>query len=236
MGGNAEPGNGPHEGLSAPYLGEEGLGSLSAAHPGPCCWGTLTSSTAQSPVTFSEASPTPPATFPTRHEGPTSSSQRTPPPSASNSTPSRGEPTCHALAAASELQGPAGCGQRRAAEAGAGADSPLLSRCLHRRPGPLNPTKPTQPRTRQALQSIPDSSAGLLSGRAQALGLGSDQTGGRNREGREAGGATVTQTLETQGLAQARQRQKDLCWGEYYSKSRRSDKTILLLLKKETKN
>ena len=64
MGGNAEPGNGPHEGLSAAYLGEEGLGSLSAAHPGPCCWGTLTSSTAQSPVTFSEASPTPPATFP----------------------------------------------------------------------------------------------------------------------------------------------------------------------------
>lgn len=101
-----------------------------------------------------------------------------------------------------------GGGQRRAAEAGAGADSPLLSHCLHRRSGPLDPTKPTQPQTRQALQSIPDSGAGLLLGRARALGLGSNQTGGRDQEGGEAGGATVTPTLEPQGLAQAVQRQK----------------------------
>lgn len=37
--GNAESGSRPHKGLSAPSLGEEGLGSLSAACPGPCCWG-----------------------------------------------------------------------------------------------------------------------------------------------------------------------------------------------------
>ena len=86
-------------------------------------------------------------------------------------------------------------------------------RCLHRRSGPLDPMKPTQPRTRQALQSIPDSGAGLLLGRAQALGPGSDQTGGQDREGREAGGAAVTPTLEPQGLAQAVQRQKETLLG-----------------------
>lgn len=178
-----------------------------------------------------------PPRVPTHHEDPTSSGQRTPPPSACNSTPPGGSGganlsrTCCSL----EPQGPAGGGQRGAGRPGL-EQTPLCSPAASTGgQGPL--TRRDQLNRGHARPSRASQTAARACGRAglRPSAYGPIRQGdGTRRAGRQVG--TVTPTLEPQDLAQAVQRQKELCLGEYYSKSRRSDKTILLLLKKETKN